>query len=280
MKKSALILMLSLTAACGGESENVAAPEGEAAAAKATPKVAVKFDLASLQTNVDQIALVPAPAEMQRALGHAGLTAKLAEMVTDKSISMDVSNSDQVAVRVGVVLADLVLTVETASKERMVTRLASIKTGLEKLGAGGSLPATIDDMSNRIKNDAVSRGDLLKEMDELSGVIIPELKYEAGDWVVPLVQAGSWLEGAHLVSGAITAESKVDSAGHLLRQPAVVDYFLTYVQREGQEKAPDEVVQKLEETLNTLKAVTGKSVLGSEEINTIHSATGNVLALL
>ena len=39
-------------------------------------------------------------------------------------------------------------------------------------------------------------------MDELSGVMVPELEYEAGDWVVPLIQTGSWLEGANLVSGA------------------------------------------------------------------------------
>ena len=26
--------------------------------------------------------------------------------------------------------------------------------------------------------------------------MVPELEYEAGEWVVPLIQAGSWLEGA------------------------------------------------------------------------------------
>ena len=39
--------------------------------------------------------------------------------------------------------------------------------------------------------------------------------YEAGEWVVPLIQAGSWLEGAHLVSNAIKTESKFDSADKL-----------------------------------------------------------------
>ena len=57
---------------------------------------------------------------------------------------------------------------------------------------------------------------MLKEFDELSGVLVPELEYEAGDWVVPLIQAGSWLEGAHLVAGAVKSEGKFDEAGKLL----------------------------------------------------------------
>ena len=72
--------------------------------------------------------------------------------------------------------------------------------GFEKLGAGSDIQATIDEMSTQINNDAINRDDLLKRIDELSGVMVPELEYEAGEWVVPLIQAGSWLEGAHLVS--------------------------------------------------------------------------------
>ena len=158
--------------------------------------------------------------------------------------------------------------------------MAILKSGFAKLEAGDDIPATIDDISARVQNDAVSREDLLKEVDELSGVMVSELETELGDWVVPLIHAGSWLEGAHLVSSAIKNEEKFDAADNLLRQPAVVDYFLTYVQREGREKAPDEVVQQLENTLLTLKEVANKDTLSAEDVETIHSATGAVLNLL
>lgn len=223
---------------------------------------------------------MPSPAEMQRSLDKANVNKALAGMVKDRDIKMDVENKDQIAVRCGVVLADLVLTVKDAPKEKIVARLDRLAEGLNKLGAGTDVQSTITDMKTRVQNDAVNREELLKEMDELSGVMVPELEYEAGEWVVPLIQAGSWLEGAHLVSGALKEVSRVDAADNLLKQPAVVDYFIKYVDREGANKAPDEVVGKLRETLNTLKGVTAKPTLAAEDLDTIHSSTGAVLTLL
>ena len=60
----------------------------------------------------------------------------------------------------------------------------------------------------------------------------------------------------------------------------MIDYFIEYVQREGGEKAPDAVLDKLKETLGTLKKVTSKSVIEEADVNTIHSATAAVLTML
>ncbi len=217
---------------------------------------------------------------MERALANAGIESKLGQMVKNRDILTDHENLDQVAVRTGVVLADLVLTAKESDKAQIVASLGKLKTGFEKLKAGSDIQATIDDMIARVNNDALKGNDLVMEMDELSGVLVPELQTEAGDWVVPLIQAGSWLEGAHLVSGALKAEEKYNAADGMLRQPAVVDYFIKYVDREGNNKAPDEVVGKLKETLNTLKEVASKPTLGKEDVETIHSATGAVLTML
>ena len=59
-----------------------------------------------------------------------------------------------------------------------------------------------------------------------------------------------------------------------------MDYFIKYVEREGGDKAPDEVVAKLKETLNTLKEVASKPKLEQADVETIHSATGAVLTML
>lgn len=282
MRQSWLFLSMLLWG-CGGEqpteapkTQPAAEPKEEAPAAKT-----FKLDPEQLAKAAEEIALVPSPAEMQKALSNAGLQAKLAEMVaSDKDITMEVENKDQLAVRTGVVLADLVLTVKTSSKELLLSRLAKLKVGFEKLGAGSDIQATIDEMSTQINNDAINRDDLLKEIDELSGVMVPELEYEAGEWVVPLIQAGSWLEGAHLVSNAIKTESKFDSADKLLKQPAVVDYFLKYVQREGREKADDQVVAQLESTLLKLKEVANSEKIDEAGVDTIFSSTSDVLKLL
>jgi hypothetical protein len=283
MRQSWLLLSILLWG-CGGEAppaetpktQPAAEPKEEAPAAKT-----FKLDPAELAKAAEEIALVPSPAEMQKALSNAGLQAKLAEMVaSDKDITMEVENKDQLAVRTGVVLADLVLTVKTSSKELLLARLAKLKVGFEKLGAGSDIQATIDEMSTQITNDAINRDDLLKEIDELSGVMVPELEYEAGEWVVPLIQAGSWLEGAHLVSNAIKTESKFDSADKLLKQPAVVDYFLKYVQREGREKADDQVVAQLESTLLKLKEVANSPKIDQAGVEAIFTSTSDVLKLL
>jgi hypothetical protein len=282
IQKWTLILALSV-AACGGDApteataEKATAPAADAAKAK---KKAIKFDPAMLAGEALKIALVPSPAEMQKALSNAGLQGQLADMVKSRDIAMDATNKDQIAVRTGVVLADLVLTVQTASTEEQVARLGRIKEGLASLGAGGDVAATLDELIGKIKSGSGSKDDLLKEFDELSGVLVPEIKYEAGEWVIPLIKAGSWLEGAHLVAGAIKAEGKYEEAAKLLRQPHVIDYFIEYVQREGSEKAPDAVIAKLNETLSTLKEVTSKSVIEEADVNTIHSATAAVLTML
>ena len=82
-----------------------------------------------------------------------------------------------------------------------------------------------------------------------------------------------------MVAGAIKQESKFEEAGKLLKQPHVIDYFIEYVEREGAEKAPDAVIDKLKETLATLKEVTSKSVIEEADVNTIHSATAAVIPL-
>ena len=65
-------------------------------------------DLAELQKAAEEVALVPSPAEMQNPLSNAGLTSDLAELVSaERNIGMDVEDKDNMAVRTGVVLADL-----------------------------------------------------------------------------------------------------------------------------------------------------------------------------
>jgi len=281
LNKWTLLVALS-TAACGGDSPTATPEPAKKTVAEQAPtkKKTIKFDPATLAGEALKVALVPSPAEMQKALSNAGLQAQLADLVKSRDISMDVTNKDQVAVRTGVVLADLVLTVKTASDADQVARLGRIKEGMAKLGADGKVTKTLDELANKIKSGSGSKADLLKEFDELSGILVPELKYEAGEWVIPLIKAGSWLEGAHLVAGAIKEEGKFEEAGKLLKQPHVIDYFIEYVQREGSDKAPDAVIAKLKETLGALKEVTSKSVIEEADVNTIHSATAAVLTML
>lgn len=236
--------------------------------------------LAELEASAQNITLVPSPAEMQRALSKAGVATGLDKLVTERALKMDVENKDVIAVRTGVILADTLLTVKDAPKAKLVERLGAVKAGLVALGAGTDLPRMIDDLSARINNDGISREDLVKELDDIHGAAIPEIKYEAGDRCVPLIQAGSWLEGSNLVATAVLEANAIEAGNQLLRQPQVADYFLKYVQVEGQGKAPDEVVKQLETTLLKLKGIAAKPALTVDDLKEVKSQTAAVLALL
>lgn len=274
-----LLLVAALTACSGTETPPEPTPEDPPAAVDAPP-VRAEISPDELKSKAENTALVPSPAEMQKALDAAKIGAQLAQKVPDRTLKMDVPNKDQVAVRTGVILADLLLTVKEADKAKLSAHLKAIKQGMGELGAGDDIGLTIDDLDNRIQNDAVSRDDLVKELDELSGAIIPEIEYEAGDRAVPLIQAGSWLEGANLVAGALIESGNYESATTLLKQPAVVSYFQAYVKTEGQDKAPGEVITQLEATLATLAEVCAHETLTEDDVKAIQTSTSAVLDLL
>lgn len=266
--------------ACGTSSDSKPTDHAAQPAQPAEPAQPPPLDKAALEMAAVNTALVPSPAEMQKALSSAGIQASLASLVPARNLKMDIPNKDQVAVRTGVVLADMLLTVPTAEKDKLVAQLGQVKAGMGTLGGGADIQATLDDIAARVQNDAVSRDELLKELDEMSGAVIPEIQYEAGEWAVPLIQAGSWLAGANLVAGALLQSGNVAPANDLLRQPAVVDHFLKYVRAEGQNKAPSQVVSQLEATLTTLKEIAAKEALTEEDVKTVQSATASVLDLL
>ena len=237
-------------------------------------------DINELAAAVDKAELVPSPLEMEQKLQSAGLQKELGALVTTKDISVIVDDLDQVAIRTGVVMSDLVLTLKTSESKDILHNLGKMKAGLAKLGAGSDIDATIGDFEQRIGDAEVKRSELLTEFDELSQVMVSELEYEAGEWVVPLIQAGTWLEGANLVSQAMIQEGKFDAADEFFRQKEIVEYFISYIDREGKDRAPDGIVTKLLETLNTLKAISGKPKLDESDVKEINKLTTLVLNLL
>lgn len=272
-----LTSLLSLSACSGGESKPAPAPPTKAPEMPAAPP---SLSLDELNRSAENTQLVPSPVEMQRALDKAGIVEGLDKMVVDRKLKLDVANKDIVAVRTGVLLADALLTVKSSPKEALTGRLGTVKTGLAALGAGGDLPTVIDDLVAKVNNDGISREDLVKELDDLHGAVIPEIRYEAGERCVPLLQAGSWLEGSNLVAAAIIAANKPAAADSLLRQPLVVDYFLKYVKVEGAGKADAEVLKQLENTLLKLKEIASKPSLTVDDVKEVKAQTDAILALL
>ena len=148
MNKYWLIAGLVL-AGCSGSETTQENTKTEAPKAEAKP--IKKLNLEELQKAAKEVALVPSPAEMQKSLKNVGLKSNLSSLVNkDRKISMDVEDKDNIAVRTGVVLADLVLTVKETSKEEKIARLEKLKIGFNPLGAGDDIQATIDGLVSDI----------------------------------------------------------------------------------------------------------------------------------
>jgi hypothetical protein len=273
-----LFSLLLLAACSGGEAPKPPEPKHEEAPANPeTPPI----DVASLQAGAEKNALVPSPVETQKALEAAGVATKLASLIPNHDFDFANAGTDHAAVRTGVVLADLLLATKDGKKEDLVARLQKIDQGMTQLGGGSDITATLKDYQERIQADAVQRDDLLKEFDELSGVVIPELEFNGQDRVVPLIEAGSWLEGANLVAKAIKTAPDRSAGEKLLKAPSVVDYFLQYVKTDGAAKAPEAVTKKLEEALGTLKALAEKKEpLTDADIDAVIKVTDEVMTLL
>lgn len=269
---------LMLAACMGGGTPDKPKPEPKEE--PETPDIPV-IDKSELEKSAENVALVPSPVETQRALEAAGIDTKLATMIPKHEFDMSVTDVEHAAVRTGVVLADMLLTVKNANKEELVERLEGVRTGMKQLNGGEDIDRTLVDYQESVKADAINRDELLKDFDELSGAIIPELEFNNNHRVVPLIQAGSWLEGAHLVAKSVKAKGQPAAGDGILKQPNVVGYFAKYVHDEGSKKAPPQVAKRLEESLDTLKGIAEKKEpLNEADIDTVIEATGNVLALL
>ncbi len=269
------VASLMLLAACSGGT--APAPEPAEPANPETPEL-TKQELAAA---AESVTIVPSPVETQRALERAGIETELSSLIGERDLRVTNANPDNAAVRTGVVIADMLLTVKASSKEELLGRVSQVQKGMEQLDGGRDILVTLDDIKDRVRGDSVTRDELLKELDELSGAVIPELEFNGRQRIVPLIQAGSWLEGANLLAKAVKQAGKPEAADGLLKQPAVVDYFLTYVRTEGAEKAPEAVTEKLEASLSALREIaTKEGTLTLDDIEVVIKTTDDVLALL
>jgi hypothetical protein len=275
--------MLALTAllvGCGGE-EPPPAPTPEAKPAAPAPAPVAKIDLTELKKQAEQVTLVPAPKEMQKALDKANIKEALESLVQERKIAFDAKDADVAAVKTGVVLADTLLTVRTAAPEKLAERMKAVKSGMKAVKAGDDIDKTIDSLIGDIQNlGGGARDNLEQELEQMHAAVIPEIEYEAGDQIVPLIQAGAWLEGSNLLSAAIIKAGRPEVANDLLRQPAVCDYFLKYVDMAGKTKANEEVVAQLRSTLEKLKEISLKPNLTIEDVQEVKKQTDTVLGML
>ena len=119
---------------------------------------------------------MPSPVETLAHLDKHGLASSVMSQIEARSWEAT-DDQARLAVRTGVVLADLLLTIRSSDDPLLVQQLQAIRAGLAALGAGNDLDATLADATERVTAGAVNREELLTELEELSQVVIPELEF-------------------------------------------------------------------------------------------------------
>lgn len=275
-----LSLLTALVACDTPPAEPVKAPEPAPTELAPQPKPVSALSAGEL-ASAEPVALVPSPLEMQAALKRSGLLGPQGLLVKPRPLKAAGEDRDRLAVRTGVALADLLLIVQTAQTPELVSLLKEIRAGLVALGAKDDALSALDEMTARVQNEALTRDALVQELDALSGGTLPELEAQLGPRAVPLIRAGSWLEGANLVSSSIIAGGNYDTATDLLRHPGVVAWFQRYVEETPAERPDQEQLMPiLRESLKSLATATAPERLGEAEVRQIHQSTAAVLDLL
>lgn len=269
--------ILLLLVACGGEP--AVTPAEAPTAVQEAPAAVPPLDLAAQQAAATQ-ALAPSPAETRTVVERAGIGIDIATLVPTRDLVVEGASPDLLAVRTGVYLADTVLTLKEAPKDALVLRLERIHAGLSGMGAGAALLSTVASLTDKVRNDAISRDVLLDEVDAIVGMSVPGAGVGPTDRTGPLLQAGAWAATTNLVAGALLQSGKLDAADQLLRQKDVVAYFRRYVQAEGTVKADPALLTRLDAALGALAELAGRPHLGEPEVKAIQAHTAEILALL
>jgi hypothetical protein len=273
MSRTALLALALAVSACSGTAE-VQAPTVEPV------DVPAVVDVVEEGGSAAPAALVPSPSETQRADEAAGIEVTLASLISHPTLAIASDSEDQVAVSTGVVVADLLLTAKTSTNEQLITQIDAIALGMKALDAGSDIDSVLMDLKTRVASDSMTRGELVSELELLSGAIIPELEFNGRARIVPLIQAGSWLEATNLLARALKGTGQAAAADALLKQPEVVEYFQKYAMEQGMDVAAP-VTETLLKALETLGEVAHKEdSINDEDLEHVVESTQAVLSLL
>ncbi len=271
-----LVLVLCSLVGCETDTEAPAPAEPLQATRIAAPLKITE----EMKANTRYDVLAPSPEETRQAVAKAGLTTALESLVPERAFQFTGISKDRAALRAGVCLSDTILTLHESEKATLVTQLAAFHEGLKVMGSGSGLLDTIKGLQAGIENDAMTRKVLLEELEAIVSMSVPEHGFAPNDRTGPLLQAGAWTAGVNLTAQAILKEDRIELAANLLRLGAVADYFLDYVNEEGDEKAGEAVLSSLRETLVELKALSDKEQMVRADVEQVAHLTGQVLDLI
>jgi hypothetical protein len=236
------------------------------------------IDLSSQQ--IEQDILAPSPLETQKTLRDLGVSIALHEFVQSESYKFTGNSREQAAIRVGVLLCDLIISIDKASKAEVLKRFSNIIEGMAIMKVGQGLMDMVKEMHTEYANDAMTKQEIVESLDNIAAMSVPGDGFSKDDPTGPLLQAGAWLEGVNLVTKALIKENKIEIANKLLRLEHVATYFLQYAEGEGKEKTTKQILEQMKISLIHLKKISTKKEISRTDLDTAVAETERMLSFL
>lgn len=271
--------LLSLAACSGGDksSSNEPAAEPAPVAESAAPAedASTKIDVAAVRESARTAMFVPAPSEFQAALKATGVDLDLRAGVKDAPRDLTGKSKAIVALETGVRMANVLLTADTGAKDAVLGRMKAAREGLVALKVSDEVMSETDKVIADYEAGTISGAEATPALDVLAGRIQDQLGASADKTTATLVQAGGWLQGAHLLSSALAESGQGGDAAALLHQPTVVAHFTQFLKTAG---AGDSAVTGVLPKMDELGALAAKSDLTADDMAAASKLTGSILA--
>ena len=284
---SSVALSSLLLAGCGGTetdpggtatpgtAPSVTAPEPEVAAAEDVP---MKIDIAAVKNEARTAMFVPAPTEFQAALKASAPDVDIRKLVKDSGRTLEGKNTAVLALETGVRISNVLMSVHTRDKAAIIARMKSAREGLVALKAPGGVIKEVDRVIADYGSGSLTDDELGPVFDVLAERINDDLQRMTDSNTATLVQAGGWVQGANLLSTALSSAGITGEAAALLHQPTVLDYFLRFLKESGPARAGDPQVTAVITEMEAMKAIASKAELGAADVKAVASHTSNILA--
>ena len=182
-----------------------------------------------------------------------------------------------IALETGVRVADLLLTAQSGDKASILARITSAHEGLAGLGGDAAVLKRIDEVKADFESGVLGGDKLGSQLDILARDIQDDLVKNVGVDIATLVQAGGWVQGVNLLSGALAGSFNADAAA-LLNQPSVLEHFLSFLKDSAPAKAGDASVTAVIAEMEKMGTLAGKDALTEEDVVALNGHTKAILA--
>jgi hypothetical protein len=289
---AAAALALLLLAGCSGDSDSgdttpdatpepveetpadsgvTGAPGGDAVMSDAPTKI----DIDAVRETARTAMFVPAPTEFQAALKASDVDIDIRKLLKDSERTLEGKTRPVIALETGVRMANVLLTAQDGDKATVIARMKLAREGLVALNIPAETMAEVDRVIGDFESDKIGTSELVPALDVLAEQLNDDLNLGTDPNTATLVQAGGWVQGAHLLSSSLHAAGQGGDAAALLHQPTVLAYFKDFLNKAG---AGDPAVDVVLAEMDKLEALASKPALTSDDLHAIATHTGTILS--